>query len=71
MSPEQVAARAKAIEIGAVLTARGLPVIAVSELDCGHKIGVAFQLDGAMYGVRCPADQATPEWFEDAFRVVA
>lgn len=67
------AADRKAEAIARVLLARGLPVLSATSMDAGAKIGIAFQLENerARYGVRCPTDEASPEWFEEAFRVVA
>jgi len=58
--------------IGRELLQRGLPVIAATGLDDGARIGIAFQLgdDKATYAVRGPPE-ATADWFEAMYRVVA
>lgn len=70
LTREQVQERAEAI--AAELKARGIPVIGAMEMDCGHRIGVAFQLENerAKYGVRGPVE-ATADWFEAMYRAVA
>jgi hypothetical protein len=63
----------KAFALGQELKARGLPVLAASALDEGARIAVAFQLanEKATYAVRCPAEEATADWFEEMYRIVA
>jgi hypothetical protein len=68
-----IAADDKAWVIFDELKARGLPVIGATGTEGGRKIAVSFQLadQAAKYTVRCSTGEATADWFQRMYEVVA
>lgn len=62
----------KAAEIANTLLGEGVPVIGFSDMDGGHRIGIAFQLtdERAKYATRLPVEEASAERFRALYEAV-
>ena len=62
----------RAADIADLLLSRGFPVVGFADLDGGHAIGIAFQLqdEPAKYATRLPLADASPERFAQLYEAV-